>query len=165
MEAIKLIRIDFRLIHGQVITNWVKQVSADQILVIDKELADDPFMAQVYLMAAPPGVKVTILKPQEAIEKLKEKKLQSSRILVLFKSVKNTKEAYDLGFPIDVLQVGGLGSGTGRTMISNQLSLNEKDVHELIEMKEKGVNVYLQSVPKESKITLDKAANKVLKNK
>ncbi len=52
MTEIKLIRIDFRLMHGQVVTNWIKQVSADSILIVDDKLAADKFLAQVFLMAA-----------------------------------------------------------------------------------------------------------------
>lgn len=163
MDTIKLVRIDFRLIHGQVITNWVKQVSADQILVIDRELTDDPFMAQVYLMAAPPNVKVHMVKPEDALEKIKDKRFKSSRWLVLFKSVPKAKEAFDLGFPIKELQIGGLGNGSDKVMISNQLSLNEEEVHMLQEMEDKGTKIYLQSVSKEAAIPFKKAAQKVLK--
>lgn len=36
-------RIDYRLIHGQVITKWLKRSNADKIIVIDDELYNDPF--------------------------------------------------------------------------------------------------------------------------
>lgn len=163
MSEIKLARVDFRLMHGQVITNWVKQVSANHILIVDKDLAKDEFMAQIYLMAAPPGIRVTILPPEDAVMKITEGKFKKTQLLVLFKSVGKAKEVFDLGFPLESLQVGGLGSGTGRVMISNQLSLDKKDAGDLLEMQNKGVKVYLQSVPKEASIPLNKAVDKVLK--
>lgn len=49
MTELSLVRIDFRLMHGQVITGWLKQVSADTILIVDDQLAADKFMAQVFL--------------------------------------------------------------------------------------------------------------------
>lgn len=48
MTNIKLARVDFRLMHGQVVTNWIKQVSADAILIVDDKLASDKFLAQVF---------------------------------------------------------------------------------------------------------------------
>lgn len=39
MAEIKLVRVDFRLIHGQVITRWLKQTNANRIVVIDNKLS------------------------------------------------------------------------------------------------------------------------------
>ena len=71
LTEIKLARIDFRLMHGQVVTNWIKQVSADSILLVDDELVADKFLAQVFLMAAPPGIKVAIRSIEKATQGFK----------------------------------------------------------------------------------------------
>ena len=44
MADIRLIRVDFRLMHGQVIANWLNQVEGDSIMIVNKKLANDPFM-------------------------------------------------------------------------------------------------------------------------
>ena len=49
-------RIDYRLIHGQVITKWLKRSDANKIIVIDDPLSRDAFLAEVYTMSAPSGV-------------------------------------------------------------------------------------------------------------
>lgn len=58
MASIVLCRIDSRLIHGQVVTKWVGQSQANRIAVVSDELDADPFMKNIYLMAAPPSIKV-----------------------------------------------------------------------------------------------------------
>lgn len=58
MANIVLCRIDSRLIHGQVVTKWVGQSRANRIAVVSDELDADPFMKNIYLMAAPPNIKV-----------------------------------------------------------------------------------------------------------
>ena len=73
MTELSLVRIDFRLMHGQVVTGWLKQVSADTILIVDDQLAADKFMAQVFLAAKPAGVKVGIRSIEKAVENLVEK--------------------------------------------------------------------------------------------
>ncbi len=55
--SIVLCRVDSRLIHGQVVTKWVKQAQANRIVVVSEELEKDEFMRSVYLMAAPPKSK------------------------------------------------------------------------------------------------------------
>ena len=39
MAEIQVIRADFRLIHGQVITKWIRQTPANKILIIDDVLS------------------------------------------------------------------------------------------------------------------------------
>ncbi|MBE6083621.1 MAG: PTS sugar transporter subunit IIB, partial [Tissierellaceae bacterium] len=56
MANIVLTRIDDRLIHGQVMTAWVKQTKATRIIIIDDVVAKDDFMKKVLTMAAPPGI-------------------------------------------------------------------------------------------------------------
>lgn len=164
MAEIKLIRIDFRLMHGQVVTSWLKQTAADTILIVDDKLASDTFLAQVFLMAKPQGVHVAIKSIEKATAILTKGKLKEQKILVLFKSVENAKKAFDLGFPMDKVQVAGLGNGTNKVMISNELSLSESEADNLLEMQEKGVEISLQVTPKDPKIMLNDAIKQMKNN-
>jgi D-glucosaminate-specific PTS system IIB component len=66
MANIKLTRVDFRLIHGQVITKWCNQVSANRIVIIDDALYNDSFMRSIYEMAAPPNIAVEVYTVEKA---------------------------------------------------------------------------------------------------
>lgn len=82
-------------------------------------------------------------------------------MLILFKTVESVKRAYDLGFPLEKLQLGGLGNGTDKVMISKELSLNEEEVEKLLDMQDKGVEITLQMTPRDSVIKLDDAVKMV----
>lgn len=161
MADVRLVRVDFRLMHGQVVTAWLKQVSADAILIVDDKLASDKFLAQVFLMAKPPGVKVAIRSIEKAVAAFQNDSFKSEKMLVLFKSIETVKKAFDLGFPLKKLQVGGLGNGTNKVMISKELSLNEEELNALLEMQDKGVDITLQMTPRDAAITLNEAAKMV----
>ena len=60
MENLKLTRIDFRLIHGQVMTRWVAKYEIESIVVIDDRSAKSPILKKILLGAAPSGVKMCI---------------------------------------------------------------------------------------------------------
>lgn len=81
-----LVRIDDRLIHGQVVANWVKVLRSRRIVIVDDDVAADSFMQNVMRLAAPPGVTVEVYSLQEGINVLKGKPLQADKILVLLKS-------------------------------------------------------------------------------
>lgn len=161
MTNIKLARVDFRLMHGQVVTNWIKQVSADAILIVDDKLASDKFLAQVFLMAAPPGIKISIKSIKKAVQGAKEDRYDGLKLLVLFKSIENAKKAYDSGFPLNELQIGGLGNGSNKVMISNEIFLSEEEADMLEEMNNKGLKINLQVTPKDPLVDLDDALKKV----
>ena len=76
-------------------------------------------------------------------------------------SIETVKKAFDLGFPLKKLQVGGLGNGTNKVMISKELSLNEEELNALLEMQDKGVDITLQMTPRDAAITLNEAAKMV----
>ena len=58
MAEIALIRVDFRLVHGQVVVKWSKVAKVSKIIVINDVIAKDKTLKSVYKMAAPAGVKV-----------------------------------------------------------------------------------------------------------
>ena len=68
MENLKLTRIDFRLIHGQVMTRWVAKYEIESIVVIDDRSAKSPILKKILLGAAPAGVKVLVWNVAEAAE-------------------------------------------------------------------------------------------------
>lgn len=91
MAAISLIRIDFRLIHGQVVTKWVKQANADRIIIVNDALANDEFLGSVYKMAAPSDVRVSIFTIDKAITKWEKNQFGEGNVLMLFKSVEDAR--------------------------------------------------------------------------
>jgi D-glucosaminate-specific PTS system IIB component len=162
--GIKLERVDYRLMHGQVVTNWIKIVSADAILIVNDELVKDKFLAQVFLMAAPPGVKISIKSIANAAKWAQTGKQNQMNLLVLFKSIESAKQAHDLGFPMEKLQIGGLGSGTNKKVVSKDLSLSDDEIEMLNELNQKGVEISLQAMPKDEKIMYSDIAGKLTSN-
>ena len=67
MANINLVRVDFRLIHGQIITKWRTAFSINKIVVIDNILAADDFMIKVYASAAPANTKVKVYSEEKAL--------------------------------------------------------------------------------------------------
>ncbi len=154
MAEIKLVRVDFRLIHGQVITRWLKQTNANRIIVIDNKLSKDPFMSQVYVLAAPPGVNVEMISVDEAATSWAKNELGNGSVLILFKTVSTALEALEKGIPLKRLQIGGLGAGPGRKVVYNQITLNDGDAEKLQEISAAGSEIFFQTVPEETSVSL-----------
>lgn len=161
MANISLIRIDFRLIHGQVVTQWVKQAGADRIIIVNDTLSKDDFMGSVYKMAAPSGIKVDIYGIDDAIQEWNTDQFGKGTVLMLFKNVEDASTMQEKGFPISSLQIGGLGGGAGRMNTSTGVTFDAKDVQLLKEMRAKGSEIYIHVVPSQSKYDIDSVIDKL----
>ena len=161
IDGIKLVRVDFRLIHGQVITKWSNIISAKEIVVVNDQLSKDEYMAEIYIMAAPPGMKVNVLSVSGFVEKAKNGAYSTGNILVLFKNIQDAKEAAEHGINFKQVQIGGLGSGNGRTSVVKGISIDLADVDNLTAIQNSGAEVSFQVTPEEQKLSLEKASKKV----
>ena len=161
MEGIKLVRIDFRLIHGQVITKWSNKISATRIVVVNDALSKDEFMADIYVMAAPPGMTVDVISIDDFVANANGGEYDKGNVLVLFRGIEDCKSVVDKGIIFKQVQIGGLGSGNGRTSVVKGISIDEKDVQDLLSIQDTGAEVTFQVTPEEKKLSLDGAAKKV----
>ena len=152
MSKIVLTRVDSRLIHGQVVTKWLQQSGANEILVVSDELEQDEFLQSIYLMAAPPGVSVVI----KGIESAKEEK----KVLFLVPDLTTLKAMVDQEIIKEEIQVGGLGGGPNRKNVLKNINLSEEDVAILTELLTKGIHVFFQAIPEENPLPIQKLIEK-----
>ena len=108
MDNLKLVRIDFRLIHGQVMTRWVKKYDITNIVVIDDKSSKSPILKKILLNAAPAGIKVEIESVESAVVRWKEGNFPKGNLLILFKDPETAGRAWKAGIDFKSLQIGGI---------------------------------------------------------
>ncbi|HHG8775513.1 TPA: PTS sugar transporter subunit IIB, partial [Raoultella planticola] len=84
---VNVARIDDRLIHGQVITTWVKNHDIEQVLIINDKVANDKVQQSVLTMSAPPELKVLVFGVQKFIDVLKKTEIKKRTMLLFTNSV------------------------------------------------------------------------------
>ncbi len=143
---IALIRIDDRLVHGQVMAVWARALNIDHILVADDETAGDAFARQVMQLAMPRGITLVVDTVAGAGPRLASAARDSHRWLVLLRDVASAarlREAY----PFDALNVGGIGMKPGRHLVWRSIAMSPEEAAALRDLRAQGVDVYLQMVP------------------
>ena len=145
MAEIKMTRVDFRLVHGQIVVKWCKACDVDKIVVIDDVVASDDFMSQIYASAAPAGVVVKSYS-QEKAKRLWEKNRfgEKSKVLILFK-----------GMELKSVQLGGVPQMGDRRAVKRAVFLGEKEMQQLKELHDMGVEITAQLIPEDSKYDYD----------
>lgn len=158
MADIKVARIDFRLIHGQVITKWIKYYPVDMIVVVDDALRNDDFMIEIYKMAVPKGVKFKVVSQEGAAGILEQ---INASVFLLFKNVEACAKAVESGVKFDFLVVGGVPGEGERQFISDGIYLNKKEFTELENINQTVSEIIFKSIPEETAVTMQKAKEKL----
>lgn len=127
MAEIKMTRVDFRLVHGQIVVKWCKACDVDKIVVIDDVVASDDFMSQIYASAAPAGVVVKSYS-QEKAKRLWEKNRfgEKSKVLILFKDIDTCYAMIKGGMELKSVQLGGVPQMGDRRAVKRAVFLGEK---------------------------------------
>ncbi len=144
-----LVRIDDRLIHGQVIAVWCKHRPFTRIVIVDDEVAADPFMQEVMRLAAPPGLRVEVLSLEEAIRRLPQDTHPRETTMVLLRSPQVALRLYEGGVRYTALNVGGLGIGPGRRPLFRHIAASDEEIAALKALAERGVEITFLTVPGE----------------
>ena len=152
MENLVLTRIDDRLIHGQVMTAWIKQKNAVQVVVADDEVAEDDFMINVLEMAVPDEIAIGIFNRDDAVEFMKQG-LEAPTIL-LVKGPEILNYMVDQGIEIDEIDVGGMGTKEGRSVLYKNISTNPEENKNCLDLIQKGVNVFVQVMPQDKQVNV-----------
>ena len=145
--AITLLRVDDRLVHGQVVEGWLPILKADLILVVSDAAAADPIQSALMKMAMPPAVGLLVLGVSAAADALASPQMAGRRALVLVPGPAEALALLKKGVVVDRVNVGGLHFTIGKVQLGRALFLDEKDKDALREIAARGVRLEGQPLP------------------
>ncbi|MEG0360407.1 MAG: PTS sugar transporter subunit IIB [Longicatena sp.] len=157
MKQIKLVRVDNRLVHAQIILIWLKHININTIIIVDNEIATNPFLIQVYKLTIPPHISLKVFTTDEMISYTQQKETYSKikiRTMVLMKSINIAVELHKKGMDISQLQIGGISLENNQRPNQIISILSHKYENELHYLECHNVFVYLQSVPEDTKVQI-----------
>ena len=147
MSEPTLIRVDFRLLHGMVATNWVRSLKIVEIYIIDDGVYNDEFLRQVFDLAKPVGTTLTFLTLEQAAQKWMEggfEEKPKTPSLLLIKNIYNDKALYDAGMKFHKLIIGNTEVAPKKTHFNNVYFMDEDDARIVSSMADDGVEITLQ---------------------
>jgi mannose/fructose/sorbose-specific phosphotransferase system IIB component len=149
-----LVRIDDRLVHGQVVEGWLKAIRATHIVVVSDQVAADETQKALYLLAVPQGIKLSCLSLQQAAEAWTGPAWKKERVLVLMSSPQDVLALVEKGATMESVNVGGLHYREGRIQILKAVSVDERDVAALKALSRRGVFLEARPLPLDEPIEL-----------
>lgn len=149
MKKSSFIRVDERLIHGQVVHGWLRHLKVKAIVVIDREVAQDKLRQQIYQCAVPRHITVQFLRPEECGRFLDD----NEATLFLFKNIDQMAAAI-AAHEVETINVGCVQKTASRTHSFDAISISDVELTQLTDMKKAGIVITFQQVPGGKKFTL-----------
>ena len=152
--SLRLVRIDDRLIHGQVVASWLRAIGAQRIVIVDDATARDDFLREVLTLAGPEGVPVEVHDVASGAVRCVELAAAPEPVIVLARSPRTMLALRQAGVPIEVVDLGGMGAGPGRRRLHRSISVSPDEIRELRELEQLGTRVEIQIVADDRPVPL-----------
>lgn len=156
MEGIKHIRIDDRLIHGQVAGLWTNNLKANRIMVINDAIAADEVQKNLLRMVAPPTVRTSIISRKVALTNISNGKYHSQNVFVVVKSPEDILYLVENGLPIKEVNLGNISSREDTETIKAGINVTKSEKEALKQLLEKGIRITTVRTPSDPIIDLKK---------
>lgn len=152
---IKHIRIDERLIHGQVASVWTNTIGANRIMVVNDIANGDDFQKQMLRMATPPSIALSVLTVKKAVDRIAQGNYDKDNVLVVIKSVGEALDLYEAGYQFKELNIGNVSKKDDNAeAVVTGVYINDNDNQAIEKLKNYGVNVTVQMVPRDPVVKL-----------
>ncbi len=148
MPNIVLTRIDNRLIHGQVATQWCGSIGANLILVANDDVAGNSFRQGLMDMAAPSYAQTRYWTIEKTISTI-HKASDAQKIFLVCENPTDVLKLVEGGVPIKKLNIGNMHMAEGKRQVATTVAVDDKDVAAFKRLQELGVELEIRKVPQE----------------
>lgn len=152
---IKFIRIDHRLLHGQVVFSWSKSLQINRILVVNDEAANDEFKKMSLELSKPQGIKLNIFTVENTLTKISKIEALSENIMMIFGNTKDVRQFCESYSYVKEINYGSIIKKEGSKQFSNAIFLTENEIEDAKVLKSMGIKQFMQQVPTSKKEDLN----------
>lgn len=148
-------RVDERLVHGQVAVSWTAALKANCILVANDECASDDAQRAILRMAKPAGRKLVIKGVDESQSQINAGATDKYSLFIIVKTI---GDAYRLAMGCDSVTSVNLGNvipRPGARKISRCVSVTDDDARMLRELVERGIKVEVRALPNDKPVPIE----------
>lgn len=150
MAAASVLRVDERLLHGQVLVAWASALRPRRIVLASDRVAADPAQRAIYESLPRDDYEIAVETLHEAAVELR----QDERILVVVASPADALRLVELGAGVRQVNLGGV-RGPGKRQLTSAVFLGPDDLASLRGLLEHGVAVEARELPGSHPVPVD----------
>lgn len=150
-----LLRVDERLIHGQVVVGWGGPLRIQRVVVADDSLADGGWEQDLYRIGLPDDIACEFCSVASARETLERWQQGSERVGVLLRDVASlARLARGGALAGQEVNLGGIHHAPGRERVLPYLCLSEEERLELERLRASGADIGARDLPGTRRVPL-----------
>ncbi|WP_257059686.1 mannose/fructose/sorbose PTS transporter subunit IIA [Corynebacterium kozikiae] len=141
------LRIDSRLIHGQVAGSWVNHWGPQTLIAASDAAANDKLRKQLLLQVGPASARTNVLPVDKAIRVYFNPEYKGMKTMIVVESPMDALKLIEAGVKVNEVNVGGVTFKQGMTLITEAVSVDDEHVAAYKALDALGVKMTLQQVP------------------
>ena len=148
-----LLRIDDRLLHGQVAFSWLNTMGPEAIVIANDEILSNEIQKTAIKMAKPAGIKMTIRSLEDGIHLINNDRVKEMKLFVVVKTTEDAlKVVKEVKERIPLVNIGGMSNRVkGNNNIAKGIYLSDQDIINVIEIQKLVDKVDVRIVPTDKK--------------
>ncbi|MFQ6045066.1 MAG: PTS system mannose/fructose/N-acetylgalactosamine-transporter subunit IIB [Gemmatimonadales bacterium] len=152
--SVDLVRVDDRLIHGQVVVGWVQAMGVRRIVLVNDEVCNSQWERDLMKLGVPPDLEVEFVSVEEAAACFPEWVQDGKRTIVLLADIATLVQLYERHAPVMKVNIGGVHDDVGRKERLSYVYLTDDEVRQLRRLIDDGIAVTAQDVPTAKPVAL-----------
>lgn len=154
MAGINNVRIDDRLIHGQVATMWTNKLGVNRLMVVNDAVANNKIQKDMLRLATPAGVASSIIPTAKALHNIGMGKYQGQNVLLIVKSPVDLLPFLANGFAFSTINVGNMSRRPGTRVLKPNISVLPEEEEAFHKLLDAGVEITTIMTPDDKKTYL-----------
>ncbi|OIB44025.1 PTS sugar transporter subunit IIB [Streptococcus pneumoniae] len=153
--SIEFVRIDDRLVHGQVVTTWLKKYDIEQVIIVNDRISEDKTRQSILKISAPVGLKIVFFSVKRFVEVLNSVPIKK-RTMLIYTNPKDVYDSIEGNLKLEYLNVGQMSKTEENEKVTGGVAPVEEDKYYFKKIVDKGTRVEIQMVPNDKVTMLEK---------
>lgn len=143
-----LIRVDDRLLHGQIICSWVPFIKADSLVVASDEAASDSLVSEIISACGCNELSVIVKSVADTVAYLNGDGGAEARVMLVVGELRDAMRLYELGMKFSSINLGNIHHEDNGRVITPSVIVNSEDEAVLRRLRDLGVSIEIRDIPK-----------------
>lgn len=143
-----LIRVDDRLLHGQIICSWVPFIKADSLVVASDEAASDSLVSEIISACGCNELSVIVKSVADTVAYLNGDGGAEARVMLVVGELRDAMRIYELGMKFSSINLGNIHHEDNGRVITPSIIVNSEDEAVLRRLRDLGVSIEIRDIPK-----------------
>lgn len=153
IALLKVVRLDDRLVHGQLFNNWCSYENITEILVVNEEINHNEIRKTFIEMSAPEGINIIFCDVHKALE-IYEEECEYEDVIMIFGNPFEILEFIEGGGKVESINIGGMSYGKDKRKISTAVYVNETELQAFKKISDFNIELEIRILPTDKRINL-----------